>query len=324
MRDEVLDRLRATGCAVHTGTTLADLTLLRVGGPVGAHVEVDEVEQLVGIAEVVAAERLPWTVVGRGSNLLAADAGFPGIVLTLGRGMRGHELVRTATGGRLHADAGAPLPALAATLADAGLAGFAWAVGVPGNLGGAIRMNAGAHGGEVVDVLVSADLFRMSSATRETWPVETLGLRYRSSDLPSDAIVVAGVLELPAGDRDAERARLAEVRDWRRQHQPLARPNCGSVFTNPPDDSAGRLVEAAGCKGWRVGGAAVSLRHANFVVTRAGARAADVHALVELVRRHVAERTGVTLHAEVQRLGDFSHVAVPEGPDAVDHDEDDQ
>jgi UDP-N-acetylmuramate dehydrogenase len=170
---------------------------------------------------------------------------------------------------------------------------------VSGSLGGAVRMNAGAHGGEMVDHLVEAEVFRLSSRTRETWTREALGMRYRRTALPSDGVVLGATLSFDRADAEAIREEIAEIRAWRREHQPINQPNCGSVFTNPPGDSAGRLIDTAGCKGLRVGGAQVSELHANFVVTEPGARASDVRDLIAAVRHRVSQVHGVDLHPEV-------------------------
>jgi UDP-N-acetylmuramate dehydrogenase len=166
-------------------------------------------------------------------------------------------------------------------------------------------MNAGAHGGEMSEALVEVEVFRLGARAREVWPVEALGLRYRHSELPDDAVVVGAVLALPRADAATLRAEITEIRQWRREHQPLNEPNCGSVFTNPPGDSAGRLVDAAGGKSLHVGGAQISDRHANFIVTRPGARAQDVHDLIRLVQQRVADAFGVELHPEVVMAGAF-------------------
>lgn len=206
-------------------------------------------------------------------------------------------------GTRVVAGAAEPLPALAATVARAGLAGFAWGTAVPGALGGAVRMNAGAHGSEMSDSLVEVDVFRLGTGTREVWPLALLGLSYRHSGLPDDGVVVAATLQLALGDEEAIARDMAEIRQWRREHQPLNEPNCGSVFTNPPGDSAGRLVEASGAKGMTEGGARVSQRHANFIVTRPTATASDVVTLVRRVHARVLDRTGVELVPEVRVVG---------------------
>ncbi len=165
-------------------------------------------------------------------------------------------------------------------------------------------MNAGAHRGEVADHLVEIDLIRLRSGARETWPASACGLTYRHSELPDDAVIVSATWRLARGDRDAIRAEIREVRDWRRAHQPINEPNCGSVFTNPAGDSAGRLIEFVGAKGTRVGGAEVSTKHANFIVAGSGATADDVGRLITELRRRVAEATGVVLRPEVVVVGD--------------------
>jgi UDP-N-acetylmuramate dehydrogenase len=297
-------RLRAEGVAeVRADAPLAPLTTLRVGGPARALVTAQRDADLVAVGRVCVAEGVPWAVVGRGSNLLVADAGFPGVVVVLGRGYRGLEVA----GPQVRAGAAEPLPTLAVRLADAGYTGFAWACSVPGSLGGAVRMNAGAHGGEMADHLVDAELVRLRTGTRETWPVGTLGLRYRHSELPDDAVVVAATLRLASGDPAVVRAEIGSIRDWRRRHQPLNEPNCGSVFTNPDGDSAGRLIDqVAQAKGLTRGGARISERHANFIVTRPGATAADVHGLIVEVQERVFTATGIRLRPEVTVLGDLA------------------
>lgn len=301
---------------VRADASLAEATTLKVGGTARALVVAEEDRDLAAIGVLAREHGLPWAVIGRGSNLLVADAGWPGIAVVLGRGFRGVDL----DGPRIRVGAAEPLPTLAVRLADAGYTGFAWACSVPGTIGGAVRMNAGAHGGAMVDHLVEVELVRLGTGTREHWPVELLGLTYRSSQLPSDAVVVAATMHLEPGEASEERDRIDRIRTWRRTHQPLNQPNCGSVFTNPPGDSAGRLIDAAGLKGLRVGGAEVSTLHANFVVTRPGATARDVATLIALVSATVADRFGVELHPEVQRLGmvevDAERVAAGASPAA--------
>lgn len=302
MAEDVVGALRDAGARdVAEGSHLADVTTLRVGGPAAALVTAQCDGDLAAVGRVAVDRHLPWLVVGRGSNLLVADAGWPGIVVTLGRGYRELEI----DGTRVRAGAAEPLPSLAVRVARAGLGSFAWAAAVPGTLGGAVRMNAGAHGGEMSQSLVEVEVVRLRSGVREVWAVDALGLRYRHSELPDDGVVVAATLELPRSDAEALRDEIAEIRQWRRDHQPLNEPNCGSVFTNPPGDSAGRLVEAAGGKDLAVGGARVSERHANFIVTQPGATARDVATLIGLVRQRVVDRFGVELQPEVVMVGDF-------------------
>lgn len=284
---------------VREGMHLRELSTLRVGGPATAVVTPADDADLAAVGEVARTHGAPWLVAGRGSNLLVGDAGWPGIVITLGPAHRGIDIAD----GQVVLGAAEPLPTVAVAVADAGLTGFAWACAVPGSVGGAVVMNAGAHGGEMADHLVEVDLIRLHSGSRETWPVHLLDLAYRHSDLPDDAVVVGATLALEPGDPDEVRAEIRGIRQWRRDHQPLRHPNCGSVFTNPPGDSAGRLVDSAGGKDIVVGGARVSELHANFIVTRPGARAEDVLAVIDQVRARVREVHGVDLVPEVQVRG---------------------
>ncbi|MFO7959868.1 MAG: UDP-N-acetylmuramate dehydrogenase [Nitriliruptoraceae bacterium] len=300
MNDDALDELaeRCVGRVVGQAA-LAGYTTLRVGGAARILVTAEGDGDLAAVSGICRRDGLPWTVIGRGSNLLVADTGWPGVAILLGRGFRGW----SADGPLIRVGAAEPLPSLAVHLADAGYRGFAWACSVPGTIGGAVRMNAGAHGADMASHLVEAEVFRLSTATRELWPATTLGLAYRSSELPGDAVVVGATLRLPPGDPAQVRAEIDRIRTWRRTHQPLNQPNCGSVFTNPPGDSAGRLIDAAGCKGMQVGGAEVSERHANFIVTRPGATATDVATLIARVVAAVEDHAAITLHPEVRRLG---------------------
>ena len=305
--DPLVAQLQAT-CSgeVTPDASVADLATLKVGGQARVLVTAESDDDLAAVGRACADHGAGWLVVGRGSNFLLSDAGWAGVLITLGRGFRGFEV----DGHRVQVGAAEPMPVLAVHLARAGLGGFAWAAGVPGSVGGAVRMNAGAHGGEMASCLVEADLFRLGSQVRETWPVEALGLRYRHSDLPHDAVVVAALLELSSADPDTEQAAIREIKQWRREHQPIREPNCGSVFANPPGDSAGRLVEAVGGKDLQIGGARVSSKHANFIVTTPGATAADVREIIRTVRQRVFDRFGVRLRPEVQMLGDFDDAGI--------------
>ncbi|MBW3606560.1 MAG: UDP-N-acetylmuramate dehydrogenase [Actinobacteria bacterium] len=302
MGDDVVAALRAELAPerVHAGAPLSDHTTMRVGGPAAALARVESVAELQAIAGVIRRTGLPWLVIGRGSNLLIADAGWPGIAVILGRGLRGVDVDGTA----VRAGAAEPMPALARAVARHGLGGLAFGVAIPGTVGGAVRMNAGAHGREIRDVLVWAEVARMGAdGALERWTADRLGFRYRHSDLAADAVVTR--VELVLAHTDAERlaAQMAEMRQWRRDNQPINEPSCGSVFRNPDGDSAGRLIEAAGCKGLRVGGAQVSRRHANFVTVTPDARASDVHAIIRTVQRRVYETAGVRLQTEVVLAG---------------------
>ena len=279
------------------GTPLARLTTLRVGGPATAVVTVDDEVALVRTVAAAEAHDLPLLVVGRGSNLLVGDDGWPGVVVRLGDGFRG----LTVDGTTVHTGAAEPMPSVAVTTARAGLGGFAWGAAVPGSMGGGVRMNAGAHGADMADALVSARVLDARTGELSDWGPQGLALGYRSSALDAGHIVTAVTLTLTPADADEVLAEIDAIRAWRRTHQPLERPSCGSVFTNPPGTSAGALIEQAGLKGTRIGGAEVSSRHANFIVTGPDARAADVEELIEHVVRTVAERTGTVLTPEVVR-----------------------
>lgn len=286
---------------------LGALTTYRVGGRAALAIEAHSLDDLAFAAAAVEAGQLPVLVVGRGSNLLVADAGFFGLAVILGEGLAGLEV--DAERACLRAGGAAFLPVVARRTVAAGLTGLEWAVGVPGSIGGAVRMNAGGHGSETSETLVQVGLFELAAGTVEPdaasiveVQVDQLQLGYRGSNLGATQVVVWADFRLALGDRDASEAKLAEIVWWRRQHQPGGQ-NAGSVFTNPAGDSAGRLVEEAGLKGLRIGSAAVSAKHANFVQADVGGSADDVMALIEQVRRRVAAETGVTLVTELRLVG---------------------
>jgi UDP-N-acetylmuramate dehydrogenase len=292
----------ACGDRVRTSFPMAPLTTFRVGGPAAIFLEPRSDADLAAAAHALTASGLPHVVIGKGSNVLVSDRGFDGLVLRLGREYRW----AARDGERLTAGGAMPLPALAGVALHHGLEGLAFGVAIPATLGGAVRMNAGAHGGQVEDVLVEIDLYRLDEARPERLSADAAGFSYRRALLPPGAVITGATLELRPGDAAAIRAEMDEARAWRRRTQPLAEPNCGSVFKNPPGDHAARLIESAGLKGSRVGGASVSMKHANFIVADEGARADDVHALIELVAREVEQETGVTLEPEVQLIGGFA------------------
>lgn len=237
-------------------------------------------------------------VVGNGSNLLVSDAGFAGLAVAIGAGLS----YSRVESGRLVAGAATLLPVLARRTAAAGLRGFEWAVGVPGSLGGAVRMNAGGHGSDMASVLRSCRVFDLCSGDARELDANELSLGYRTSSVMSHQVVVHGEVELVEGDAREAEALVAEVVRWRREHQPGG-SNAGSVFVNPPGDAAGRLIEEAGLKGRRLGSARVSEKHANFIQADAGGSADDVYRLIELVREEVERKTGVDLVPEVRLAG---------------------
>lgn len=298
---DLVRRLQAVGgVTVEPGASLRAHTTLKVGGTAAALVTAETLDGLVEIAHVCAARATPVLVLGKGSNLLVADSGFPGVVLTLGRAFRSVEV----DGEQVVAGAAEPMPILARAVAREGLGGLAFGVAIPGSLGGAVRMNAGAHGAELRDVLEWAEAVRFADHGRvQRFTVDDLAMTYRHTALPSDAVVIRAGLRLRRADAAALAGEMAEMKQWRREHQPINEPSCGSVFRNPPGDSAGRLVEASGLKGHRVGGATISTRHANFVTTEPGATAADVWRVIQDARAAVQASFGVDLRTEVVLVG---------------------
>ncbi len=301
--DRVADELAARLPAgrVQRDAPLGALTTYRVGGTARALATPQTPQELDVVASAAAGSGIAVLVVGLGSNLLVADEGFDGLAVMLGRGF----CDIAVEGAEVRAGGAAKLPVVARASVRNGLTGFEWAVGVPGSVGGAVRMNAGGHGAEMVDVLSSAEVLDLASARRSRRPVAELGLGYRRSALGPAELVVSAELTLRPGDAEASEALLAEIVQWRRDNQPGGQ-NAGSVFANPDGDSAGRLIESAGLKGLRVGTAEISPKHANFIQADPGGRAADVAALMAEVRRRVSDAHGVELTAETHLVG-FGH-----------------
>jgi UDP-N-acetylmuramate dehydrogenase len=288
------------------GASIAELNTYRVGGPVAVLVRVHDADALATVADAARRHQPRLLVIGRGSNLLVSDAGFSGLVIvlegdfeTIGAPEQPPQALRA--GGAV------PLPVLARRAAAGGLAGLEFYVGIPGSVGGAVRMNAGGHGRETVEVLRRAWVLDLLDADAPPTALERevadLELDYRHSNLRPSEVVTAAEFTVTRDDPAACEARVAEIVRWRREHQPGGQ-NAGSVFRNPPGDSAGRLIDAAGLKGLRVGGAVVSEKHANFFQADAGATARDVLDLVAEVQRRVAEASGVELVPELHVVGD--------------------
>lgn len=273
-------------------------TTLGVGGAARWFVEPRTPSELAAVLSALG--DLPLLVLGRGSNMLVSDSGWPGVALRLGAGFKWQR----RSGLAVSAGGGTSMPALAAWLATEGLSGLEFAAGIPATVGGSVRMNAGAHGGQTADALTSVTIASPSDPSGAVYAPEALDFAYRDSRLPDGAVVVEAAWSLTEADPAAIRAKLDELRAWRRATQPLRQRNCGSVFTNPPGDSAGRLIEAAGLKGRAVGGASVSEKHANFIVVEPGRTTArDVMTLIRLVRDEVAARGGPVLVPEVRLVG---------------------
>lgn len=270
----------------------------RVGGPAALFVEAGSPDDLTSVARAHQASGLPVLVVGNGSNLLVADSGFVGVVIHLGDAFATVGI----QGDAVEAGAAASLPVVARQTVAAGLTGFEWAVGVPGTIGGAVRMNAGGHGSDMASVLVGVHIVDLSSGQDGWVDAAELDLGYRHSSIGPSQVVTAARLSLRPGDPDRGSAELGEIVRWRRENQPGG-PNAGSVFTNPAGDSAGRLIDTAGGKGLRRGTAAVSDKHANFIQADPGGRADDVVAVMAAVRALVLDRTGIALVPETRLVG---------------------
>jgi UDP-N-acetylmuramate dehydrogenase len=286
------------GPRVQRDVPLGPRTTYRVGGAAALFVEVDGWDTLRLVGEVVRATGIEALVVGRGSNLLVADAGFPGLALALGEWADQIEVAGTT----VTAGAAVLLPVLARRTAGAGLTGLEWAVGVPGSVGGGVRMNAGGHGSDMAASLGEVHLFDLASGDDGVVSAADLGLAFRSSNLRESQVVVSATFELTPGDVATSENDLAEIVRWRREHQPGGQ-NCGSVFVNPLPRSAGELVDSLGLRGLRHGSAMVSPKHANFIQADIGGRADDVFELMRLVRTQVLERCGVALRSEVRLVG---------------------
>lgn len=277
-----------------------EFTTYRVGGPFAVVVLVGDDRALDALAGVVREVDVPVLVVGRGSNLLVADEGFGGVAVVLGDEFE--RIVIEPEAASVLAGGSASLPVVARRAAAAGVSGLEFYVGIPGSVGGAVRMNAGGHGRETREVLVDVDLLDLHGGIRTTRAAGDFDFGYRYSNLDDHTVVCAARF---AGERDSPEAcsvRIDAIVRWRREHQPGG-ANAGSVFSNPPGDSAGRLIDAAGLKGLRVGGAAVSEKHANFIVADQRATAGDVRSLLGEVRTRVADATGIVLQTEVRLIG---------------------
>ncbi|MFN2519598.1 MAG: UDP-N-acetylmuramate dehydrogenase [Candidatus Limnocylindria bacterium] len=278
---------------------LAPHTSLGIGGPADFFVRVASEEDLLGAIAVARQNELPLLVLGGGTNVLVSDRGVRGVVL------QNAWSEATASGVTIDASSGTPLAHVAAVAARNGIVGLEWMATVPGTVGGAVHGNAGAFGGETADVLVDATLVDLNG---DAWLVEgsELGFSYRTSALQRTPIVcLRARFRGSPGDRRTAVATIKRIANERIATQPLAQPNTGSIFRNPPGDHAGRLIESAGLKGARAGGAAVSEKHANFIVNTGGATAADVFALMRRCQERVLERFGVELTPEVELVGEW-------------------
>ncbi|MFZ9763133.1 MAG: UDP-N-acetylmuramate dehydrogenase [Candidatus Limnocylindrus sp.] len=300
-RDEAARELeRRLGLRAERDALLAEHTTMRVGGPADLLVTVRDRFTLRGVVRLARSKGWPLRILGRGSNVVISDAGARGITLL----NRSADVTVDAASGTISADSGLSMAKLSTLAAEAGLTGAEFTLAIPGNLGGAVWANAGAHGGEMSQIVQRVLVMRPDGSEVELTP-DALNLSYRHSRFKEvigrGEVILGATVLLRAGDPAEIKAQLEEIRRWRREHQPLGIPSAGSVFQNPPEGpSAGALIEAAGLKGRAIGGAEVSTMHANWILNRGGATAADIRELHDLCIREVRETSGVTLTSEIQ------------------------
>jgi len=293
---------RALPSSIRSAIDLAPYTSFRVGGQAEWYAEPRTLQDLEGCVAWAQSESLPITILGSGSNLLISDEGLPGLVISM------RFLKRSSVNseeGQVEVAAGTPLPALSRRMARLGWRGFEWAVGIPGTIGGAVVMNAGAHGGCMADCFLSAKVLGPDGI--EQWTPEQLGYGYRHSSIQgSDYIVLSATLQMAPGFAPSlVKQETNQALRARKATQPYDRPSCGSVFRNPLPESAGRLIEELGLKGYRIGGAKIAERHANFILNAGDAKAQDIFRLIHFVQNMVQDRFALNLHPEVKMLGQF-------------------
>ncbi|MBX6320552.1 MAG: UDP-N-acetylmuramate dehydrogenase [Rhodospirillaceae bacterium] len=301
-RPRLIDRLPPVRGRLSKGASLAPVTWFRVGGPAEVVFRPADRQDLIDFLAAKPAD-VPVTVIGVGSNLLVRDGGVEGVVIRLGRGFAGIRV----DGNAVTAGAGALDLNVALVAHEAGLGGLEFLSGIPGTIGGALRMNAGAYGRSIADVIVTAEALDPRGAVH-VLDRAALGLGYRHCSVPEDWIFLGATLRGEPAERETIARRMHEIRSARESTQPVRARTGGSTFTNPADAAAGgrkawQLIEAAGCRGLRRGGAMVSEKHCNFLINTGEASAADLEALGEEVRRRVREATGVRLEWEIRRIG---------------------
>lgn len=293
----IIEELRANDVGkVKENEPLSNHTTIKVGGPAEIFVEPDSIDKLLKTMEIIQKYQLPWRVIGRGSNLLVSDDGIAGVVIKLAKGMDNLEI----DGTEVRVGAGYSFIVLANALGRKGLSGLEFAGGIPGSVGGAVYMNAGAHGSDVSKILEKARVL-FPDGTIEWLSNDEMEYSYRTSILQKKrpGIVLEAVFELQEGNRDEIAVEMKKHRTYRRDTQPV-KPCCGSVFRNPLPEHAGKLIQDANLKGYSIGGAQISELHGNFIVNNGNAKAEDVLALIKYMKETVLERNGIEMHTEVE------------------------
>jgi UDP-N-acetylmuramate dehydrogenase len=288
------------GARLEANRSLADLTSFRIGGPADLFVTVESDAELMTAMATAHRHDTPAMCLGAGTNLLVSDRGVRGLVVKLGASF-GRIIIESV---KVTVGAAMQFGAMVETVVDRGLAGLEFGEGIPGSVGGGLVMNAGAFGGEMARVVSLVHGVTIDGLARALTKDE-VNFAYRRTDLPPRFVITRVDFTLSRGDREELRARVMDLRSKRAARQPRGLPNAGSVFKNPPGNFAGRLLESVGLKGARMGGAAFSGQHANFIVNLGGARADEVRALIELARSRVMESTGVQLEPEVRLIGEW-------------------
>ena len=307
--EQVREACRAHGVQWEDNKPMALLTTYAVGGTARLAVTVRTSDDMQRLATALSeCEDIPLVVLGRGSNTLFADAGFDGVVVIVGSSEESKSI--TCAGDVVSAAGAMLMPVLARRSVQAGRGGLEWCVGIPGTVGGAVRMNAGGHGAEMDDSLLSARVLSLRSGTTHVVPKSALGLHFRGSALSAHHIVMSAEFSTSAQDVQKGTAELDNIVAWRREHQPGGR-NAGSVFVNPApgSGSAGALIDAAGLRGFTSGGAHVSEKHANFIQATETATASDIIAVMDHVQNVVREQTGTVLRSEVRLVGFSDNIA---------------
>jgi UDP-N-acetylmuramate dehydrogenase len=300
VRDARIRLMETLSGEVRADEPMARHTTYRIGGPAALYCVLDTVHDLTTALSVLEQEEVDWTVVGKGSDLLVADDGYAGAVLVLGREFKRH----VVEDGALRAGAGAVLAPLVQDAFGRGLSGLEWAVGIPGTLGGALAMNAGTLDGCIGDVVDTVTMFVPGQGLVLVHGRD-VAWDYRRSGLAGRGVVLEAVLNVEEGEPVRIRAEMERSLNVRKKHQPIGSPSAGSVFMNPPGNSAGQLIDQSGLKGLQIGGARISPVHANFIVNEGGATASDVVRLMRYARDAVRERFGVELEPEIRFLGHF-------------------
>ena len=279
---------------------LANHTTMKIGGPADLFIEPTSIENLEKVMNIINKQHLPWRVIGRGSNLLVSDQGIEGVVIKLGKGLDDLEIHET----EVKVGAGFSLVTLAVQISKKGLSGLEFASGIPGSLGGAVYMNAGAHGSDMSEVLEKVHVL-FEDGTVAWLSKEEMEFSYRTSILQKKrpGIVLEAVFQLKSGNRDEIVAKMQKNKNYRKDTQPYNLPCAGSIFRNPLPYHAGQLVQDAGLKGYSIGGAQISPMHGNFIVNTGNGKAEDVLALIQHIKGTIYQQFGINIETEVEIIG---------------------